>query len=192
MKALLIVDVQGDFMDGSLSVPGWEKAFDNIEDVIRNGGHDLLIASRDWHPADHCSFTEQGGPWPAHCVQGTPGAELRFTASDTDTRPIYFVDKGTRQDVDAYSAFAGRVERASNANLAARVLLTQLLVARQVLALDVVGYATDVCVKATALDAKNELPGIDVRVLDDACAAVTADGEAQAHRVFGAAGIEVA
>ena len=106
-----------------------------------------MLATRDWHPPDHGSFTEQGGIWPVHCVQGTPGAELHPAL---DTEPLdAIVDKGQARGTEGYSAFDA-------------TSLAETLRARGVDAVTVVGLATDYCVKNTALDALRE--GFAVRV----------------------------
>lgn len=148
-EALVIVDYQNDFAapDGALSVAGGEDIADRINELARSGGYDLVVATRDWHPPDHSSFEEQGGIWPVHCVQGTEGAELH-PALDQDEVDIVF-DKGTNQATDGYSAFETPD-------------LGELLRDRGIDNLTVVGLATDVCVKNTALDGLNE--GFGVRV----------------------------
>ena len=106
--ALLIVDVQNDFL------PGGSLAVARAEEVIAplNGYLALfarlalpVFATRDWHPVRHCSFREQGGPWPQHCVAGSPGA--RFAQALRLPESAIVVDKATRPDADAYSGFAG-------------------------------------------------------------------------------------
>ena len=76
-RALLIIDFQNDFTEGgALAVPDGDAIAPRVSELVESGEFDLVVATRDWHPADHGSFEEQGGPWPPHCVQGTPGAEL--------------------------------------------------------------------------------------------------------------------
>jgi nicotinamidase/pyrazinamidase len=147
--ALIIVDYQNDFArpDGALSVPAGEEVADHINALARSGDYELVLATRDWHPPDHGSFTEQGGIWPVHCVQGTPGAELHPAL---DTQPLdAIVDKGQDPGTEGYSAFDA-------------TSLAETLRARGVDAVTVVGLATDYCVKNTALDALRE--GFAVRV----------------------------
>ncbi len=152
---LLIVDVQQDFLPpkGALKVPGGDEIIPILNSWIgRFSKLGLpIVASRDWHPEDHCSFIENGGSWPRHCVQGSPGAEfpddLQLPAS------TIIVSKGTTKEKDAYSAFEGT-------DLADR--LRQLGTKR----LFVGGVATDYCVKATVLDALSN--GFDVVVIKDA------------------------
>ena len=103
--ALIIVDYQNDFArpDGALSVPAGEEVAGHINGLAASGDYELVVATRDWHPPDHGSFTAQGGIWPVHCVQGTPGAELHPAL---DTGPIdAIVDKGQDPQTEGYSAF---------------------------------------------------------------------------------------
>ena len=152
--ALLIVDPQVDFCPGgTLAVPGGDGIFPAVNRAA--GGAPLVVASRDWHPADHVSFAARGGPWPPHCVAGTPGAEFH-PALDT-TRITRVVSKGSDRDREAYSAFDGTG-------------LTDWLREQGVRRLAVTGLATDYCVRASVLDARRE--GFEVVVLEDAIGAV--------------------
>ena len=142
--ALLIVDLQVDFLPGgSLGVPHGDLVIAPIRRLIAMyRARELPIyASRDWHPDLHCSFADQGGPWPPHCVQGTNGAELN-EALDVE-RVDVIVDAGYRPDLEGYSGF-------EETNLAA------LLREHDVDRVTVVGLATDYCVKETAADALRE------------------------------------
>jgi len=115
------------------------------------------VATRDWHPSDHCSFQDRGGPWPPHCVAHGPGAAF---ADDLELpRGTLVVDKATRADRDAYSGF-------QETGLAAR--LRALGVERVVVG----GLATDYCILSTVLDALEE--GFRVVVLANAVRAVDA------------------
>jgi nicotinamidase/pyrazinamidase len=147
--ALIIVDYQNDFArpDGALSVPDGEAVASHINALAESGDFELVVATRDWHPADHGSFTERGGIWPVHCVQGTPGAELHPALDAAAVDAI--VDKGQDPGTEGYSAFDA-------------TSLAETLRARGVDAVTVVGLATDYCVKNTALDALRE--GFAVRV----------------------------
>jgi nicotinamidase/pyrazinamidase len=157
--ALLVVDVQNDFVTGSLAVPGGREIVEPLNAAIAAfvaAGRPVFL-SRDWHPADHRSFREHGGPWPPHCVAGAPGAE--FVPGLAVPPDAVFVLKATRRDADAYSAFDGTA-------------LDRELRARGVRRVIVGGIATDYCVLATALDARRL--GYDVVVLADAVRAVDA------------------
>ena len=147
-RALVIVDYQNDFArpDGALSVAGGEEIAERINALAASGDHDLVLATRDWHPADHGSFAAQGGPWPPHCVQDSEGAALHPAL---DSGPIdAIVDKGQDPGTEGYRASR---RPGSRSGCAVRVD-----------ALTIVGLATDYCVKNTALDALRE--GFAVRV----------------------------
>ncbi len=135
-----------------------------------------MVATRDWHPPDHGSFAEQGGPWPVHCVSGTPGAELH-RGIDRDLVDAV-VDKGQAVDREGYSGFEGTE-------------LSRLLRDHGVDAVDVAGLALDYCVKATALDARRA--GFEVTVHRGATRPVEVDaGDAErAVEELRAAGVEV-
>jgi nicotinamidase/pyrazinamidase len=138
MEALIVVDVQNDFCPGgALEVPDGDQV---VEPVNELGSRvDFVVATRDWHPPDHSSFKEFGGPWPVHCVQGTTGAELH---PGVRREQIDFViDKGQVRDLEGYSGFEGTE-------------LERLLRERDVDVVHVAGLALDVCVRATALEAR--------------------------------------
>ncbi len=142
-RALVVVDYQNDFAspDGALSVSGGDAIAGRINELMRSGDYDLVVATRDWHPPDHGSFTEQGGIWPVHCVQDTEGAQLH---PDLDTAAVdVIVDKGQDRDTEGYSGFDGTA-------------LGELLRERGIDQVTVVGLATDYCVKQTALEALQE------------------------------------
>ena len=161
--ALLLVDVQLDFCPGgALPIEGGDEVIPLlnrwIEAAVKRGLP--VYASRDWHPQGHPSFREQGGEWPAHCVQETPGAEFHPDLALPDTA-VRFA-KGVRFDRDQYSAF-------DETGLATRLRRDG------VRRLWVGGLARDVCVRATVLDALRE--GFEVEVLVAGTRAVVeADG----------------
>jgi nicotinamidase/pyrazinamidase len=149
-EALLIVDVQNDFTPGgALAVPDGDAVIAPLNELAER--HDLVIATRDWHPADHHSFDTEGGTWPVHCVQGTEGAELHPGLDRS--RIDHVIDKGDRRGVEGYSAFDGTG-------------LDRLLEERGVDSLVVGGLATDVCVRASALEARSR--GLGVKLVVDA------------------------
>jgi len=141
-RALIIVDYQNDFCPGgALAVPGGDEIAGRLNELAGSGDYELVVATRDWHPPDHGSFAEQGGPWPVHCVAGTPGAELHPAL---DRGPIdVVVDKGQDPGTEGYSGFDATG-------------LAELLRERGVDQLAITGLATDYCVKNTALDALRE------------------------------------
>lgn len=170
-KALLIVDVQNDFTEGgTLGVVGGDEIARGITRLLaaQASDYDLIIASRDWHDAegDNGGHFASGEPdyiqtWPVHCVAGSTGAEYD---PDLDTTAItHHLTKG--QGVPAYSAFEGITETGGT--------LSTLLDEHGALDLDVVGIATDYCVRASVLDAIGH--GRRVRVFTDLIAAVATD-----------------
>src|SRR5919108_5182280 len=103
--ALIVVDVQNDFCPGgALAVPKGDDVVPVINGLMPLFSH--VLATQDFHPPAHSSFAEQGGPWPVHCVQGTPGAEFHPALRLPDRAVV--VSKGTEPDEDAYSAFHAR------------------------------------------------------------------------------------
>ncbi len=156
--ALIIVDVQNDFLPGgSLAVPEGDIAASVMNDYIDEfASLDLPVyATRDWHTPDHCSFQAQGGIWPPHCVAGTDGAafapSLRLPADAT------VISKGSSRDKDAYSGFEGTD-------------LSERLRAAGVKRVFVGGLATDYCVLNTVRDALAD--DFQVFLLEDAIRAV--------------------
>lgn len=152
--ALVIVDVQHDFLPGgALAVPEGDAVIPLLAACAREF-HDRglpVVASRDWHPANHCSFEAAGGPWPPHCVAGTPGAELHPELGlPGDVR---IVDKAQTADKDAYSAFEGTD-------------LDAWLREKGVRRIFMGGLATEYCVLNSALDALHH--GYELVVLRDA------------------------
>ena len=185
MRALLLVDIQNDFMPfGALPVPDGDAVVAVANALMAR--FPLVVATQDWHPSDHGSFAsahpghapgdviDLGGVaqvlWPDHCVQGSPGASLH---SALDVGGIdHVVRKGTDPAIDSYSAFYDN-GHLKDTGLAA------FLNERGVDELVVVGLATDYCVKFTVLDAAGL--GFGVTVVEDGCRAVNlapGDGEA--------------
>jgi nicotinamidase/pyrazinamidase len=156
--ALIVVDVQRDFCPGgALAVPEGDAVVQVLNRWLRETTVPV-IATRDWHAEDHCSFKARGGPWPPHCVQGTEGGELH---PDLDADRIdRLVSKGTDPGKDAYSGFD------------APDLLPDLR-KRGVERLWVGGLATDYCVRATVLDALKK--GFEVFVIEDAVRGIDAE-----------------
>lgn len=156
--ALVIVDVQADFLPGgSLAVPRGDEVVAVLNDylaVFRRAGLPV-VATRDWHPPDHCSFQPQGGPWPPHCVAGSPGAG--FAPQLQLPTDAILVAKASEPQRDAYSGFEGT---------ALHDLLRQAGVRR----VFVGGLATDYCVLNTVRDALRY--GYQVVLLRDAIRAV--------------------
>lgn len=159
IKALLLIDIQNDFLPGgALAVAGGDEVIPVAN--RRMPQYELVVATQDWHPADHRSFASQhpgrtvgetidldGLPqilWPDHCIQGTPGAEF---APGLNTAGIqHVVRKGTDRNIDSYSGFFDNARRKATG-------LQDYLRKNEVEEVDVMGLATDFCVKFTALDA---------------------------------------
>ncbi len=166
--ALIVVDVQNDFADpeGSLSVPGASDAIAavNREIAAATRAGATVVATQDWHPERTPHFVTDGGPWPVHCVRGTWGAELHQTLALPADAPR--VRKGANGE-DGYSGFTMRDPETGETT---RTELAGILREAGVVAVAVVGLATDYCVKATALDAVRV--GLRTTVLTDAIASV--------------------
>ncbi len=186
-RALLIVDVQNDFTEGgALGVDGGAAVAAGVTTLLHDHGtdYDLVIASRDWHNAAddngghfaaHPDFVDT---WPVHCVAGTPGADYH-PALDASAIDVHIL-KG--QGKPAYSAFEGADEQGKT--------IADVLQAHGVTDLDIVGIATDHCVRASALDALGD--GERVRVLTDLVAGVAPESSRAALAELTAAGAELA
>ena len=176
MNALILVDIQNDFMPGgALAVPQGE----HIVPVVNRlqPFFDLVVATRDWHPVNHGSFAanhpgRQAGElievndlpqilWPAHCVQGTAGAEF-FPGLDREAWNRVFV-KGTDPNIDSYSGFFDNGHRQPTG-------LGDYLREKGVTEVYIAGLATDYCVKFSALDALDL--GFKTYLIEDACRGV--------------------
>jgi nicotinamidase/pyrazinamidase len=157
-SALVVVDVQRDFCEGgalaaanTLSLLPLLRRF--IAEAKRQGA--LVVYTQDWHPPDHSSFKANGGPWPVHCVAGTPGAEL-MPPLKAETGDIG-IHKGVGVNGAGYSGFD-------------ETPLQQQLRDKGITRVGVAGIATEYCVRATALDALKA--GFDTTVLENLIRAV--------------------
>jgi len=151
--ALVVVDVQNDFCPGgTLAVTDGDKVVPVLNEYIQKfrKAHAPIIFTRDWHPPDHSSFKEQGGPWPPHCVQNTQGAKFHADLNIPPEGEI--ISKADKKD-EAYSFFKGTD-------------LSTKLHQRGITILLVGGLATDYCVKETVIDGRKY--GFEVFHLDDA------------------------
>jgi nicotinamidase/pyrazinamidase len=162
VDALLIVDFQKDFTPGgALPVPEGDRIAEPINRLLDT--FDLVVATRDWHPAEHGSYSgvevdpaewrgaDPPSIWPVHCVEGTPGAQLHSSLDQAKVDVV--IDKGQDPNSQGYSAFQD-------------TRLGDLLRERGVDRLFVTGLATDYCVKQSVLDALRQ--GFSVTVVDDA------------------------
>ena len=183
MRALLLIDIQNDFMPGGrLPVPRGDAIIGPVNRII--GGYPLVAASQDWHPAGHESFASahpgkqpfdiinlhglEQVLWPEHCIAGSSGAAFH---PGLDTAPIAAVfRKGMDKHTDSYSAFYDNGRRRSTR-------LADYLCAHGVTDIDVAGLAADFCVYFSIADALAE--GFRVRLLEHATRAIDAEGFAK-------------
>jgi nicotinamidase/pyrazinamidase len=184
MKTLILVDIQNDFCPGgALAVPKGDEVVAIANQLVPR--FPLVVATQDWHPANHGSFAANhpgaaafqlselaGLPqvlWPVHCVQDTHGAAFH---PNLDARGVAKVfPKGTDPAIDSYSGFFDNGRRKSTG-------LGEFLRGQQVETVTILGLATDYCVRATALDALGM--GFQVTLVTDGCRAVDlkpGDGE---------------
>lgn len=181
-NALIIVDVQNDFIEGgSLGVNGGEQVALKLASYIPKADYDLIVATQDWHidPGEHWA---KGAPdfvntWPVHCEAGTNGANIRAELQNVLNEtaiPVTYIHKG--QFEAAYSGFEGTTHDPEGE--ADGLALREFLDAYGVTHVDIAGIATDHCVKATVLDALHE--GFDVTVLAGYIAGVDANASAEA------------
>jgi nicotinamidase/pyrazinamidase len=197
--ALLVVDLQHDFLPGgALAVGGGDAVIEPLARVARSFA--TVVATQDWHPHGHVSFASahplrrpfetlelphgRQELWPDHCVQGSRGAAIH--PGFPDVAATLLLRKGTRPDVDSYSAFRENVGpdgRRPSTGLGA------LLVARGIRRVFLCGLARDFCVRASAVDAAAE--GFEVVLLDDLTRAVFPDRAAEVDAALATAGVEV-
>ena len=180
-SALVVVDMLYDFIDGTMACQGAEGAIEGTLKAIEkltagteadeSGIHSTypILFVRDHHPSRHCSFAEQGGPWPPHCVQGTHGAEVYETLQPYVKEDLTFF-KGEDPAREQYSGFEGLNPAGQSLGEELRLLDIQHVL--------VCGIATEYCVRNTAEDLLKD--GFNVCVLKDALAWVDAAGHAEA------------
>ena len=158
--ALIIVDMQYDFMpDGSLPVPNAELLSDNINYYIDEFKYRVVVATRDWHPSNHKSFKDNGGSFPAHCIQNTYGSKFINELNLPESTKV--ISKGQDKDEEEFSAFlTGELD--------------EFLKSINIKRLFICGIATDYCVMHTVISAIKL--GYEVRLLLDACSGL-ADSE---------------
>ncbi|MCV2867322.1 bifunctional nicotinamidase/pyrazinamidase [Defluviimonas sp. WL0002] len=178
--ALVVIDVQNDFCPGgALAVAGGDEIIPEVNALLEE--FQVRVLTQDWHPSDHSSFADNHdgaapfsltempyGPqvlWPAHCVQGTPGAA--FHSQLRTDRADLILRKGFRAKIDSYSAFFENDRQTPTG-------LEGYLRAREVTHVTLVGLATDFCVAYSAMDAVKL--GFGVTVIESACRAIDLDG----------------
>lgn len=171
-RLLIIVDPQVDFTTGSLATAKGPAAMDYLAKALNEGAwknYSWIIVTQDAHPANHCSFVEQGGVFPPHCVQGTEGMNVYpdlqevLTAIMPNIPDIHFMQKGDLADKEEFSIFQN--ER-SGAKLRA------VIEDEGFEGIDVCGIATDYCVYETAKDLISFYPAKQVRIVTNCLAAV--------------------
>lgn len=176
MSALILVDIQNDFLPGgALAVPEGDKILPVIDQLLQCS-FDLIVASQDWHPQQHASFAAVHGKqpgenitlagveqtlWPIHCVQGSKGADLApgWQKDKVDAT----IHKGTAEKVDSYSVFFDNARNSSTG-------LDAILKKKHISKLYIAGLATDYCVLFSVLDARKL--GYEVYVVIDGCKGV--------------------
>ncbi|SHL77683.1 bifunctional nicotinamidase/pyrazinamidase [Hymenobacter psychrotolerans] len=185
MKALLLIDIQNDFVPGgALAVSGGEAIIPLVNALQPR--FELVVATQDWHPAGHGSFASShpgrqpfeqtelyGLPqtlWPDHCVQGTPGADFHPALDQHRIEAIF--RKGTNPDIDSYSGFFDNGHRKSTG-------LADYLRGRGVTQVYLAGLAADYCVYFSAKDALQQ--GFEVFFVEEATRAISAEGYQQAR-----------
>lgn len=176
MNALILVDIQNDFLPGgALAVPNGDAVISAANQLMPHA--DIIVATQDWHPPDHGSFAANhpdralfeiielhGLPqtlWPVHCVEDTVGAAFAETLEVARIEKVF--RKGTRPEIDSYSGFHDNGRRHSTG-------MADWLRCRGVTHITLCGLATDYCVKFTALDALDE--GFRTTLALDACRGV--------------------
>ena len=169
MKALVIIDVQNDFLlNGSLEVPSGNEVIEPINEIIRN--YPLVVATKDWHPLDHVSFASNhlgkkiGDVvkvnnidqvlWPEHCVQKSRGSDFPMNLNFKAINKIIY--KGTNSKIDSYSGFYDNGKIYSTG-------LSDYLKEKKITSIDYVGLVTEYCVKFTVFDSIEE--GFKTRVI---------------------------
>lgn len=176
-RALIVVDIQNDFCPGGkLAVPDGDKIIHFVNAMMFKDNYDLVVATQDWHPANHKSFASNNNKplyslsslngldqvmWPNHCIQNTEGADFHKSLDSRLIDKVFY--KGTNPEVDSYSGFFDNDRKSATG-------LERYLRENDVRYVDVVGLALDYCVKATALDAVSL--GFNTRVLLEGTKAV--------------------
>ena len=190
--ALVVVDMQDDFIDGSLACRNADNAINQTLKFIDKhtkgqGGeeHEILdtfpiLFVRDHHPADHSSFKENGGTWPAHCVAGTHGSEIHEDLTPYVNEELTF-DKGCIKSEEQYSGFNGTNEAGQS--------LGEILELLDTTDVYVCGIATEYCVRNTCEDLVKA--GFKVHLLKDCIGYVNKEGHEKALEEMAANGIKI-
>lgn len=161
MKAIIVVDMQNDFISGTLAVPGAQEIVGPMQDYLFDAleNEDVptsVVCTKDWHPKNHSSFVSNGGTWPMHCVQDTWGAELQvglraMRGHYTNTWPV--LKKGENAGLEEYSGYTEAMQ--------------QYLAFMQPDLVEICGLARDYCVQATYDDIVKA--GYNAVILESLC-----------------------
>lgn len=177
MKAICFVDMQNDFVEGSMGVGSdkFARAWKQTENLMKNEKFDVFLATMDYHPKNHCSFKENGGEWPAHCVQGTGGVRLNWRVLEFldqfnlthlergEEYPLMLL-KGQKSDTDEYSVNLLDPER-----YVSYLARTQM---KDITELHIVGLCTDYAVKNCAVETARMNRDLPIYIHTDCCVAV--------------------
>ncbi|MBQ7622195.1 MAG: isochorismatase family protein [Bacteroidales bacterium] len=175
--AIVVVDVLYDFIDGgALACAHSTEAAEATAEFIRKHEGVPVLFVCDHHPSGHCSFKQQGGPWPPHCVEGTHGAEIHELLQPFVNEDLVFL-KGCNEGVEQYSGFEGRNAAGQTLGEVLEIMETELVY--------VTGIATEYCVRNTAEDLLNA--GFKVSIPEDCLGWVDATGHASALEALASA-----
>ena len=171
-RMLIIVDPQIDFTTGSLATAKGPEAMDRLAKAIENGvlkNYEWVIVTQDAHPANHCSFVENGGVFPPHCVQGTEGMDVypalqKELEKNFDAVGIHYMTKGDLADKEEFSIFQNKQS--------GEKLSRTITEFEKFTGIDVCGIATDYCVYETVKDLMEIYPAKQIRVVTNCIAAV--------------------
>lgn len=194
MKALIVVDMQNDFVDreGTLYVRGAEYIVTGISDLMLEGDYDVVVLSQDWHPEE----TKHWDTWPKHCIALSWGAELHPEIAATVKTMLKdricpdpdFILKGTNPGEDGYSAFTTIDENGKKLSTG----LAEMLIDRGITSVTIVGIAGDVCVDATVKDSGEFGMGTwTTSVILPLTVSINADDLAQCLDAWGERGVEI-
>ena len=169
---LIIVDPQIDFTTGSLATKNGPAAMDYLAKALEQGAwknYSWIIVTQDAHPANHCSFVEQGGVFPPHCVQGTEGMNVYPALQEVlnsifqNNPEIHYMQKGDLAGKEEFSIFQN--EKSS-------IKLTETIEDMGFEGIDICGIATDYCVYETTKDLMEFYPAKQIRIVTNCLAAV--------------------
>ena len=171
-RMLIIVDPQIDFTTGSLATKNGPAAMENLAKKLSEGAwknYGWIIVTQDAHPANHCSFVEQGGVFPPHCVQGTEGMNVYPALQEVlksifqDNPEIHYMKKGDLAEKEEFSIFQ---------NAGSGLKLTETIKEMGFEGIDICGIATDYCVYETTKDLMAFYPANQIRIVTNCLAAV--------------------